>query len=247
MKIALISDIHANREAFTAVLEHAQEYGATNHAFLGDFVGYGADPDWVVEKVREFTALGSIAVMGNHDAGVLRGPSAHMTPDARAGVEWTREHLKPEHLEWLGHLPMSQIEGDRLYVHANAYAPEGFEYVQGRLEAIRCLQATPCRFVFCGHMHAPMLYHMSLTGKAGHFEPTDATPVPLLPNRQWLAIPGSTGQPRDGNPAACYAMFDTDQSELTFYRVPYDIQSAADRIRAAGLPSRLAERLFEGT
>ena len=169
-----------------------------------------------------------------------------MRDDARDAVVWTRAQLSQDQLAFLADLPMQVVQQDRLYVHANAYDPPRWEYIQGRLEAMRSLQATDCRYTFCGHMHEPMLYHLSSIGKAGEFKPVAGVPIPLLTNRQWLTIPGSCGQPRDGNPAACYAVFDTEASELTFQRVPYDFDAAGERIRAAGLPARLAQRLAVG-
>jgi diadenosine tetraphosphatase ApaH/serine/threonine PP2A family protein phosphatase len=100
--------------------------------------------------------------------------------------------------------------------------------------------------VFCGHMHDPHLYHASSTGKLGEFIPVPGAPIELSGARRWLAIPGSVGQPRDGNPAACYALFDTDTGTLTFQRVPYDHEAAAASILAAGLPAAMAERLQHG-
>ncbi|MCZ8077079.1 MAG: metallophosphoesterase family protein, partial [Paucibacter sp.] len=241
MKIALISDIHSNAQAFAAVLEHAQAQGVSDYALLGDFVGYGGDPAWVVDKVAELVAQGAVAVMGNHDAAVVQGSSSTMREDARLAVEWTHARLNPAQLEFLSKLPLSITREDRLYVHANAFDPAGYEYIQGRLEAMRSLHATECRYTFCGHMHEPMLYHLSLTGKAGEFTPAEGVSIPLLPNRQWLTIPGSCGQPRDGNPAACYAIFDSAASELSFVLGAYDAEAAADQIRGAGLPERLDE------
>ncbi|QPF74567.1 metallophosphoesterase [Roseateles sp. DAIF2] len=243
MMLALISDLHANREAVAAVLAHARAQGCTQFALLGDFVGYGGDPAWVVDRVRELVAEGAIAVMGNHDSAVAHGALPTMREDARAAIAWTREHLDAAQLRFLAELPMSVMRGDCLFVHANAFAPEGFEYIQGRLEAMRSLQATSARYTFCGHMHEPMLYHLSGTGKAGDFCPVPGVAIPLLSHRQWLAIPGSCGQPRDGNPAACYATFDTDSGALAFQRVPYDVDAAAARILAGGLPAAIAQRL----
>ena len=246
MKIALITDIHANAQAFSAVLEHAQAQGVTDYALLGDFVGYGGDPAWVLDKVRELVSLGAVAVLGNHDAAVAKGAAPTMRDEARIAVEWTHSQLKPDQLAFLSQLPLTVTREDRLFVHANAFDPGGWGYVQGRLEAMRSLHATQSRFTFCGHMHEPMLYHLSGTGKAGEFTPTPDVSIPLLPNRQWLVIPGSCGQPRDGNPAACYAIFDGSKGELNFQRVPYDVEGAAASIRAAGLPERLATRLLTG-
>ena len=246
MKLALITDLHANREAVETVLAHAAAQGAQRYAFLGDFVGYGADPGWVVDRVREFADDGAVAVMGNHDSAVVRGPTPTMTSQARQVVGWTRDQLDESQLAFLAKLPMAVSEGDRLYVHANAFAPSEWAYVSGRMEAIRSLHATDCRYTFCGHVHEPRLFHLTSTGKAGDFVPVPGVEIALSPLRQWLAIPGAAGQPRDGNPAACYAMFETEAAVLTFHRVPYDHEAAGAKIRAAGLPQRLAERLVDG-
>jgi predicted phosphodiesterase len=223
MKIALVTDLHANREAVEAVLDHARMQGAQRLVFLGDFVGYGADPAWVVDRVRAELAAGAIAVQGNHDAAVAAGGSSTM----RSAV-------------------VTHEEGPTLYVHANAFAPGQWAYIEGRAEAVRSLQATRCRVTFCGHVHEPRLFHLSSLGKAGEFTPTSGVPVPLLAQRRWLVIPGAAGQPRDGNPAACYAMHDTETDTVTSWRVPYDHEAASARIRAEGLPEELARRLANG-
>ena len=246
MKCAVITDLHANREAIESVLDHARSHGAQRWVLLGDFVGYGADPAWVVDQVRGLVRAGALAVMGNHDQAVVRGASPGMRPDARQVVEWTREQLNPAQLDFLASLPMTQRHGNQLYVHANAWAPAGWEYIQGRADAVRSLHATDCRYTFCGHMHEPKLFHLSRFGKTGDFVPMPGVVIPLPPHRQWLVIPGAAGQPRDGNPAACYAMFDDARHQLTYHRVPYDHASAGAKIRAAELPQRLASRLEEG-
>lgn len=246
MKIALITDLHANREAVESVLEHAQARGAQRWVFLGDYVGYGADPAWVVDAVRERVADGAIAVLGNHDQAVARGAAATMRADARYVIEWTREHLNREQIDFLASLPPVVETSEALYTHANAWAPLGWDYIIGRSEAVRSMHATSAHYTFCGHMHEPRLYHLSSTGKAGEFTPTPDVPIPLPPHRQWLVVPGAAGQPRDGNPAACYAMFDDAARTLTYHRVPYDYDAAGAKIRAAALPQRLAARLVEG-
>lgn len=246
MKLALVADLHANREAVTATLAHARGEGAERYAFLGDFVGYGADPGWVVDLVREHVAAGAIAVLGNHDAAVARGPPSSMVPEARAVVAWTRARLSPAQIDFLAGLPLSVSTPETLYVHANAWAPADWDYIIGRPDAVRSMQATDRRHTFCGHMHIPRLYHRTGTAKAGEFEPTPGVAIPLSEQRQWLAIPGSAGQPRDGNPAACYAVFDAAARALTFHRVPYDHEAAAAKVRAAGLPEDLARRLNDG-
>ena len=245
MKLALISDLHANREAFSAVLEHARANGASDFALLGDLVGYGGDPAWVVDQARELASKGAMVVMGNHDSAIVTGPLPSMRDDAREAILWTRSQLDASQLDFLAGLPMYREREDCLFVHANAFDPQGFEYIQGRMEAMRSLHATHCRYTFCGHMHDPKLYHLSGTGKAGEFVPSPGVDIPLLPNRQWLVIPGSCGQPRDGNPAACYALFDMDTGLLSFERVPYDVDAAAARVRHSGLSEAVAERLAQ--
>ncbi|MEO8299798.1 MAG: metallophosphoesterase family protein, partial [Burkholderiales bacterium] len=202
MKLALITDIHANREAFEACLEQSHLHGAERIALLGDFVGYGADPGWVVDRVQDLVFQGAIAVRGNHDEAVAQAASLHLVEDARRVIDWTRERLRPDQIAFLASLPMQRQEAGCLFVHANAYAPAAWEYVLGRIEAVRSLHATDCRHTFCGHVHAPGLYHLSSTGKIADFSPTAGVAVPVPAHRQWLGLPGSAGQPRDGNPAA---------------------------------------------
>jgi diadenosine tetraphosphatase ApaH/serine/threonine PP2A family protein phosphatase len=112
--------------------------------------------------------------------------------------------------------------------------------------ALRSMLATECRYTFCGHLHEQRLFHAGDTGRAGEYVPKPGAPIMLRDDRRWLVIPGSTGQPRDGNPAAAYAVFDDAETSITYHRVPYDHALAADKIRAAGLPLRLAARLQTG-
>lgn len=251
MRIALLADLHANREATEACLSALRGLGCTQYVFLGDLVGYGADPAWVVDTVRGFVADGGVAVLGNHDQAAFESPSERMADATQAAIRWTRDQLDAAQLDFLRNLPL-QVEDDwRLYVHANAWDPPSWGYVDRRAAATRSLGATRQRLTCCGHEHRPALYFSqhgdAPVGLAGHFAPVPGTPVPLLPGRRWLAIAGSCGQPRDGNPAAACAMLDTEASTITFLRVPYDHDRAAAKIRAAGLPEAFAERLSRGT
>ncbi|WP_431854163.1 metallophosphoesterase family protein [Azospirillum sp.] len=246
MRIALLADLHANREAVEACLAHAARAGAERYVFLGDLVGYGADPGWVVDTVMERVGRGDAAVYGNHDEAALLGPSERMSGDARASAEWTAARLTEPQRAFLAGLPLSVEDGPCLYVHANAWDPGRWAYVRGTAEARRSLEATERRVTLCGHVHQPALYHQAPGGPAIRFEPAPGAPVPLGGRRRWLAIPGSVGQPRDGNPAACCAVLDATAGVLTFHRVPYDHEAAADKVRRAGLPPRLAARLREG-
>lgn len=121
-----------------------------------------------------------------------------------------------------------------------------WEYVSGIREADRSLRATRCRVAFLGHVHLPMLYHRTEAGGTLAFEPVPGVPVPLIPTRRWLSLPDSVGQPRDGNPAACYAILDESRGLLTYHRVPYDADEAARKVREAGLPGRVVLRLEVG-
>ena len=246
MKTAVLTDLHANREAVEAVLEHARGQGATRYAFLGDLVGYGADPGWMVDLMRVERERGAIVLQGNHDAAVAHGAPLSMRADAARAAEWTRRALRADQREFLAGLPLTQERGDVLYMHANAWAPADWEYIQTRSDAVRSLHATRCRVSFCGHMHEPQLYHLSSLGKAGEFTPTPGVAVPLLDHRRWLVIPGAVGQPRDGDPAAAYVLHDEGVGSVTWFRVPYDHDGAAAKMRAAGLPQRLWERLVDG-
>lgn len=245
MRIALMTDLHSNREALSACLDHAGRHGVDRYVFLGDFVGYGADPVWVVETVMARVDAGAVAILGNHDS-AMTNPDQRMNPVATAAIEWTRTQLSPFHVDFLSTLPLVVEDGARLYVHAGAHAPTAWPYVTDLYAASKSLMATDAQTTFCGHTHVPALFHMSVTGKFASFEPVDRIDIPLTRQRRWLAVIGSVGQPRDRNPAACYALLDDERDVLTYFRVPYDIEAAAGKIRAAGLPALLAQRLFEG-
>src|SRR5438132_5705493 len=245
MLVALLTDIHGNREALAACLAHAAENNVDRYVFLGDLVGYGADPGWVVDEVRAYVARGASAIMGNHDAAVLSGSSG-MNPMAAAAIEWTRAQLDAGQRAFLRQLPMSIEERDQLFVHANAWGPADWGYIFSIREAARSIEATRFAKTFSGHVHVPALYRVDAAGKVSAFTPGAGVGIPLLPRQRWLAVIGAVGQPRDYNPAACYALLDDERDVLTFVRVPYDSDSAARKILAAGLPPMLALRLGQG-
>ena len=245
MLLAVFADIHANRQAFSACLDFARARGAEQMVCLGDYVGYGADPEWTVDTVMDLVDNGAMAVRGNHDNAVSI-PSEIMNAEAQAAIEWTRGRLSAPQRHFLADLPLALEEEDRLYVHSEASTPARWRYVQNAADAARSIVATEAHVTFCGHIHKPALYSMSSVAKMTSFVPSADVPVELLAGRRWLAVLGSVGQPRDGNPAASLAMFDTGSDEITFCRVPYDVEAAAQRIRENGLPHWLADRLLVG-
>jgi diadenosine tetraphosphatase ApaH/serine/threonine PP2A family protein phosphatase len=245
MIIALLADIHANQEALTACLADATRRSVERYIFLGDLVGYGADPEWVVDRVTEFTARGALAVLGNHDSAALGTPES-LNETAQEAIEWTRPRLNVAQRDFLKGLPMTVTHGGRLFLHASAYEPPQWHYIGTAHDARQSLGATTAEQTFCGHLHLSMIYHLSLTGKLIEFEPVSSTPIPLLRGRKWLSVIGAVGQPRDHNPAACYALLDDVRNTLTYIRVPYDVETAARKVREAGLPAILAARLERG-
>ena len=245
MLLAVFSDIHANRQAFAACLDYVRSRGAERIVCLGDYVGYGADPEWTVDTVMGMVENGALAVRGNHDNAVGT-PSESMNAEAQAAMEWTRGRLSAAQRRFLAELPFEVWDDDRLYVHSEASNPPRWRYVQNATDAARSIIATEVHVTFCGHIHRPALYSMSVTAKMTSFIPTADVPVQLSGGRQWLAVVGSVGQPRDGDPAAAFVLFDTESQQITYCRVPYDVEAAGQRIRENGLPHWLADRLLVG-
>lgn len=246
MRLALLTDLHANREATTACLAHAALQKADQYAFTGDFVGYGPDPAWVVDTVADYVSRGAIAVQGNHDLAATREDKSTMHAEAREVIEWTRRQLSSTQVRFLAELPLVREMNNMLFVHASAHNPAKWEYVTGVEEAERSLSATDCRIVFSGHVHAPALFRRADDGRMGAARPEQGKRIALNALHQYLVIPGSVGQPRDANNAACYAMYDDVTREVNFFRVPYDYGAAARKVIAAELPIVFAMRLIEG-
>jgi diadenosine tetraphosphatase ApaH/serine/threonine PP2A family protein phosphatase len=237
--LALLSDLHANFEALDACLKHARMSGAGRYAFLGDLVGYGADPRAVVDLVRRYAAEGAVVVQGNHDAAVA-GTADGMNDEARQCVIWTRSALDAESQAWLAALPLSVRDGEICFVHASAAEPRAWEYVEHAGAAEKSVRASGATWTFSGHVHKQTLWFGS--DRMSAFRPTPGIDIPVGRNRKWLAIAGSVGQPRERNSAAAYALFDLKRHTLAFHRVPYDHLAAARKIRAAGLPALIPWR-----
>jgi diadenosine tetraphosphatase ApaH/serine/threonine PP2A family protein phosphatase len=245
MLIAVLADIHANREALDAVGEVVAALKPDRIVVAGDIVGYGPDPAYAVEVVADYAARGAHVVLGNHDRAVLEEDHG-MTANAHEAVRWTRGQLSAEHRAFLAALPLTVAEEERLYVHASADEPGRWHYVRDARSAAPSFEATDARLVVCGHTHVPTIFY----ARPGHapvtFRPPDDEPAPLIATRRHLVVAGSVGQPRDGNPAACLTLIDLKRSSVTMRRVPYDTQATAGKILAAGLPRSLATRLASG-
>ena len=247
MRIAILSDIHANREAFDAVLDAVGRLGVDETVLLGDIVGYGPDPSYAVDKAGELVGRGALCLLGNHDEAACSPSGGRgMTENARVAIEWTRRQLSSAQLAFLRLLPLSQRVEDRLYVHASADHAARWNYVDGISAAIRCLASSDARTVLCGHTHVPAIFYDRPGSAPLHFRPLANKPAPLPGSMRQLVVVGSVGQPRDGNPAACFGLLDTGERTITMVRVPYDHDETRRKILACGLPAWLGMRLLIG-
>lgn len=246
MRLALLADIHGNREALEAVLADIAQRKIDRIVILGDIVGYGPDPEWCADKTMALVAAGAVAVKGNHDSGIAdRGEG--MNAIARAALDWTRPRLSQTQRDFLAGLPMTASLDDALFVHASANDPADWIYVTSERSAMPGFRVSRARLIFCGHVHVPALFTCDRAGTVRGQKVTTGTPVPLLRSRRWMAVIGSVGQPRDGVPHAAYAIHDGATNEVTFRRVPYDAETTARKTHEAGLPETLALRLLRGS
>jgi diadenosine tetraphosphatase ApaH/serine/threonine PP2A family protein phosphatase len=248
MKIALLSDIHANIQALDACLAHARAQGAEQFALLGDFVGYGADPAAVLQRVQALAGQGAWLVKGNHDEWAVCPPTGSRTL-GNSTAAWTHAQLDSSQREFLDGLPLTLERGSMALVHASLDDPGLWRYVTDQRSAAASLDALASpgvRHVFGGHVHHQTLYYRGLDASMMKFSPTAGVPIPVPLHRHWLATVGSVGQPRDGHPQAMYALFDSRRLQLAFQRVAYDHLGAAAAIRRAGLPAFFADRLEIG-
>jgi predicted phosphodiesterase len=242
MRIAVLSDIHGNRQALESVLEEVDAAGVEAVWCLGDVVGYGADPDACSEMVR---ASCDLSLVGNHDLAV-RGdiPIDEFSRGAAVAAAWTREVIDPDHLEWLRGLEPQLLDRDVGLYHASPRDPV-WEYVLSTLLADLCLDMQRHRVCLVGHSHVALSFQRQEGETAtGEVRPADSRLD--LADGQWLLNPGSVGQPRDGDPRAAWMVLDTGTWAAEYRRTPYDVAGAGAAIRAARLPNSLAERLEYG-
>lgn len=246
-RIGLFADLHSNLEAFDACMEQAKELGVTRMVFLGDIVGYNADPGALIDRIGELVVANkAIAILGNHDEAVFEDRHMGMNASANAAIEWTKSQLNSMQVQFLKDLPLIVKEDDMCFVHASAHNPADWNYITDSMSAWRCVQNSGKTYTFAGHAHEQALFYQSAVGKLIRFAPHPGDGVPVMRHRQWVSIVGSLGQPRDGNPAACFALFEPASETLTFHRTSYDHFTAADKVRRAGLPEDLANRLITG-
>lgn len=239
MRVAVLSDIHSNLAALEAVLDALQPFDAVWQ--LGDIVGYGPDPDAVVSAL---SAIGAGGVRGNHDSAALGMIDADaFNDDARDAVEWTAERLGEATRTWLAALPERATEDDFTLVHGSPRDPT-WEYVYSMPVARANFPAFATPHCLVGHTHVPLVFRLD-DGRIETLQPSHGSRLPL-DERRAIINPGSVGQPRDGDPRACGMLFDTESRVLEWRRVAYPVATTQERMREAGLPQRLIERLSLG-
>lgn len=243
MLTAVFSDVHGNLEALEAALRDARAQGAGRFVCIGDVVGYGADPNACCERVR---ATGAAVVRGNHDhACSYRVSLDWFNPLAAAAVRWTRLRLSAENREWLRGLPWTETLDDRTQaVHGGLQDPRHWPYLFEGRDAGPHFAKQSAPLCFVGHTHVPVVFAQM----GGNLFEAPLGPFHVEPAEGVKAVVnvGSVGQPRDGNPKACYVLYDPATGAVAPRRVEYDIESAARKILEAGLPKQLALRLFLG-
>jgi predicted phosphodiesterase len=254
VRLAIVSDIHANLPALEAVLADVESAGPDELWCLGDVVGYGAQPDECARLVAERCDL---CLVGNHDLAVLGElDDSAFSPAAAAAVRWTRETAKPETIEFLRGLEPADEGREVALYHASPRDPV-WEYVLWPDQAAECIAAQAARISLVGHSRVALFFVTTRDGRVAApgraIDPPDATGAQAgagtrlnLSEGRWLINPGSVGQPRDGDPRAAWLELDTDAWEVTYRRTEYEIERAADAITANELPEHLAKRLYVG-
>ncbi len=223
-----MADIHANLEALQAVLADAMGFGCAQFAFLGDFVGYGADPKACLSLVR---GLNAPCVKGNHDEYSASDlPLENFNPIAAKGVQWTRTQLTEDERQWLRALPYVVVARDFTLVHANLARPDLWGYVFEKVAAAASFASQTTPLCFFGHTHVPAAFIQETAVRGGTYGKFKVDPA-----KRYFVNPGSVGQSRDGNRKATYAIYNEDERTIELRRVPYDTEAAQKKMRAAGL------------
>ena len=244
-RTGIIGDVHGNLPALEAVISSAE---CDSWFCVGDIVGYGPQPNECTGRVME---LGALAVVGNHDLGSIDMLSlAPFNQDARRACEWTRRVLDRRARDFLGSLPGKLSDKDTLLVHASPRDP-AWEYVLTETQAYENLLEFEEHLCFNGHSHVPEVFSIGIDGEPDLDDVQSLTPdngesVEIESCRRYMANVGSIGQPRDGDPRACYVVLDSDRGLLSYHRVPYEVSRTQLAMEEAGLPSFLIRRLSVG-
>ena len=239
MKYAIIADIHANLEAFQVVLEDIKVQKCTHVACLGDVVGYNANPKECLDIVRDMKIP---CVKGNHDEYCsIEGDLEGFNPHAAEAVNWTRQQLTEEDRKWLRELRYVRLAANFTIVHATLDQPQRWGYVFDKLAAAASFTYQNTAVCFFGHTHVPVAFIRDTVVRGGTY-----SKFKVEPGKKYFVNVGSVGQSRDGVAKATYATYDFDDGAIELRRLDYDIAKTQAKIRAAGLPERLAERLAHG-
>ncbi len=245
MRVAILSDIHANKEALVAVLADARHQGANTFCALGDFIGFNGDPAACIEMIQP---LLTAAVRGNHEAALLQR-GLFGVPLYTAMMDRTAAMLSAEQISWIRNLPLQCTVGGMRLTHASLPAPEAWQRIATPTEAANALEACSERICLFGHTHRPAVYcahNGSCTSMPIVYDTQGNCMIKPEPGRRYLINPGSVGQPRDMNPKAAYGIIDTENDTILLRRVDYDIPSAAAKIARTGLPESFAAALLRG-
>jgi predicted phosphodiesterase len=245
MKYLILSDIHSNKEALRAVFSFVRRKPWDKSVFLGDLVGYGANPNQTVDMVRRLKPLA--AIRGNHDkvcSGIEDGEMFNRI--ALEAAMWTRTKLTRTNLKWLRELPQGPIEVDGAFAISHGTPVDEDAYIFGEIEALNVFRLTEFPICFFGHSHFPVIFSLSAEGITTILTVAPSFRFRLREGVRYLINPGSIGQPRDGNPLASFAFYDTRTRMVTIHRIAYHVETAQEKIVKAGLPRPLADRLSIG-
>ena len=243
MRYTIIADIHANLAAFQAVLDDIKGRGGVEEVWcLGDVVGYGPDPHQCIELLRQYN---HVCVAGNHDwAAIGKIDTSEFNPDAAAACHWTARQLSAEDIDYLGNLPLVIQKEDFTLVHGSPREPI-WEYLLSTGSAKQNFAHFQSQFCLVGHSHVPLVFRYSETGSCSLDQFSSSVPLVLSKSRL-IINPGGVGQPRDGNPQASYAIYDSETRLVKLNRVTYDIDATQSKMLKYNLPIRLVVRLSHG-
>jgi diadenosine tetraphosphatase ApaH/serine/threonine PP2A family protein phosphatase len=240
MKYAILGDIHSNLEALEAVLAHSREQQCTHWVSVGDIVGYGPNPGECVQIIRDMNCP---VIMGNHDEYcAARTNLSGFNPVAADAIKWTRTQLSADQIQWLHDLKYVRVLDAFTIVHATLDLPDKWAYVFDKLAAAASFNYQHTAVCFNGHTHVPIAFVRGAAGLQGGLY----SKIRVEVGRKYFINVGSIGQPRDRNTKAAYAIFDLLNNVIELHRVEYDLGATQEKIRAAGLPPVLADRLELG-